>query len=279
MRRLDQPGPAAETRIDACPTRLVPLVTTLTPGLTLAESVTRPLVEAGFTAATVRLSDATMAPFRYVRPGPADGPAHVAWFDGPYAPEGPVHVIEANLTFGWTDGAPALHCHATWIEPDGARRGGHILPTETILVAPVRIQAWGSTSVRIESAPDPETNFTLFQPRGDGERGAGVGLGVVARVKPNQDLTEAVETVAAAHGLRAATVRGSLGSLVGARFTDGHTVPDHATEVLVRHGVVRDGAATLELAVVDMRGEVHAGVLARGENAVCITFDLFLDPG
>ncbi|MBN8929082.1 MAG: DUF296 domain-containing protein [Rhodospirillales bacterium] len=277
MRRLTQPGPVAPARIDAFGAALVPLVTMLEPGRTLAEAVTRPLVAAGFTAATLRLTDDGMDPFRYVRPGPADGPAHVAWFDGPYAPAGEVRVTEANATFGWTDGAPALHCHAAWIEPDGARRGGHILPTETVLAAPVRMEAWGTTTVRIESAPDAETNFTLFQPVGAPDGAGAPGSGIVARLKPNEDLTAAVEALAAAHGLREAVVRGSLGSLVGARFADGHVVPDHATEVLVRRGELRAGVATLELVVVDMQGEVHAGVLARGENAVCITFDLFLD--
>ena len=71
-------------------------------------------------------------------------------------------------------------------------------------------------------------------------------------------------------------VRGSLGSLVGACFTDGTTVPDDATEVLVRRGFVRDGRAALDLLAVDMRGRVHEGWLARGANPVCITFDLFL---
>ena len=31
------------------------------------------------------------------------------------------------------------------------------------------------------------------------------------------------------------------------------------------------------LLVVDMQGQVHEGWLRRGENPVCITFDLFLE--
>ncbi len=52
---------------------------------------------------------------------------------------------------------------------------------------------------------------------------------------------------------------------------------DHATEVLVRQGWVRNGRAALELLVVDMNGDVHEGWLERGENPVCITFDLVLE--
>jgi hypothetical protein len=53
-------------------------------------------------------------------------------------------------------------------------------------------------------------------------------------------------------------------------------VPDNATEVLVRNGHVRNGRAALDLLVVDGQGHVHEGWLERGENPVCITFDLLM---
>jgi len=96
-------------------------------------------------------------------------------------------------------------------------------------------------------------------------------------VKPNEDILSAIETVCRDAGLRDAEIRGSLGSLVGACFTNGRRIDDHATEVLVRQGRVRDGEAALDLLVVDMQGAVHQGWLARGENPVCITFDLVLE--
>jgi hypothetical protein len=86
-----------------------------------------------------------------------------------------------------------------------------------------------------------------------------------------------VEAIARQHQMPNATIRGTLGSLVGTCFADGRTVADHATEVLVREGVVANGVATLDLLVVDMRGTVHGGILARGKNAVCITADLVLE--
>jgi hypothetical protein len=133
--------------------------------------------------------------------------------------------------------------------------------------------------VRIATSLDPETNFTLFQasefqPSGAG-RGAGAGL--VARIKPNEDIITSMETIARDNGVGNAVVRGSLGSLIGACFKNGNRVADLATEVLVREGHIRDGKACLDLLVVDMRGQVHAGWLQRGENPVCITFDLFIE--
>lgn len=273
MRHLVQPGPVHPVRIDSFGGVPVPLRFALRAGLSLTEALTGPLVEAGFRSATLTVVGGAMNPFRYVMPGPADDASHVAYFTAPLAPEGVTRIEQANATFGWMDGKPFLHCHAAWVEADGSRRGGHILPGDSIVCEETIVEAWGFRDIAVAAAPDAETNFTLFQPSGI----CTSGKGVFARVKPNEDITLAVETIAAAHGMRNAVVRGSLGSLIGARFTDGAEIPDHATEVLVRRGIVRDGVAELDLLVVDMAGQVHGGRLARGENPVCITFDLVLE--
>jgi predicted DNA-binding protein with PD1-like motif len=273
MRRLTQPGPVHPVRIDICPGTLEPLRFTLRAGLSLTEALTGPLVEAGFRSATVVVKGGALSPFRYVMPGPADSTEHVAYFTAPRAPEGVTRIEQANATLGWSDGKPMLHCHAAWVEPDGQRRGGHILPVDSIVCEETAVEAWGFRDIAVATEPDLETNFTLLQPRGT----SATGNAVFARVKPNEDIVRAVETIAAAHGMRDATVRGSLGSLIGARFAGGGGVDDHATEVLVRHGSVRDGKADLDLLVVDMKGAVHDGRLLPGENPVCITFDLVLE--
>ena len=232
------------------------------------------MVAAGFESGTLILSGAALGPFRYVMPNPAPDDTHVAWFSATQAPEGVSMIEQANATFGWTDGAPAIHCHAVWREPDDSRRGGHILPHETWLARPAHAQGWGFSGARIETRHDEETNFTLFQLKPLAEPARG---GIVARIKPNEDILAAIETIARDHGVADAVVRGSLGSLIGARFADGTGVDDHATEVLVREGHVRGGGAALDLLVVDMQGRVHDGWLAHGANPVCITFDLFLE--
>jgi predicted DNA-binding protein with PD1-like motif len=272
IRSLRQPGPTHPNRIDCARGNPEPLRYGLRPGVTLNEALTAPLVEAGFQCGTVTFGEVALNPFRYVMPGPADDDSHVAYFSAPQAPEGTTRIERAQATFGWADGKPFVHCHAVWIEPDGRRRGGHILPHETIVASPGEAIAWGFRNIRIEAKPDPETNFTLFQPSGSGSGG-----GLVARIKPNEDILTALESIAREQGIPNATVRGTLGSLIGARFTHGERVDDHATEVLVREGYIRDGAAALDLLVVDMRGEVHEGWLQRGENPVCITFDIVLE--
>jgi predicted DNA-binding protein with PD1-like motif len=274
MRTLVQPGPVHPRRIDWFRDDPHALRFPLRAGTTLAESLTAPLVEGGFQAGTIVFGDAAVKPFRYVTPGPPDGPRHVAYFSAPRAPEGISRIEQANATFGWMDGKPFVHCHAAWTEPDGSRRGGHILPQETIIAETAEARAWGFTNVRIAAQADEETNFPLFQPSGTSVQGA---AGIIARVKPNQDILTAVQTIGRDTLITEATVRGSLGSLIGARFSDGGRVDDHATEVLVRQGWVRNGRAALELIVVDMNGDVHEGWLERGENPVCITFDLVLE--
>jgi predicted DNA-binding protein with PD1-like motif len=272
IRSLRQPGPTHPSRIDAFRGVSHALHFDLRAGVTLNQAITAPLVEAGFQSGTVTFRGTALNPFRYVMPGPADNESHVAYFSTPSAPSGITRIEQANATFGWAGGKPFIHCHAAWIEPDGSRRGGHILPLETIVAEAGEAIAWGFPTVRIEAQPDPETNFALFQPSG-----TTTGQDLVARIKPNEDIIEALETIARTHGIGNAVVRGSLGSLIGACFTDGGKVGDHATEVLVREGHIRDGRAALDLLVVDMRGHVHEGWLQRGENPVCITFDIVLE--
>lgn len=279
MRRLAQPGPAPSDRIVARSGSAESMTFALAAGVSLNEALTAPLVAAGLASAAVVFEGAVLAPFRYYLPGPSSDPTHAAWFAGPHEAAS-ARVERANATFGWRDGAPYVHCHAVWIEPDGTRRGGHIIPEATIVQAPALARAWGLRDVAIRAMADAETNFTLFAPA---EGPAGEGL-IAARIRPNEDLCTSIEALCRARGIAAAAIRGSLGSLVGARFTDGGVVADLATEVLVRSGGVRpgvDGAprAEITLLVADTEGVVHEGVLAREENAVCITFELFLEPG
>jgi predicted DNA-binding protein with PD1-like motif len=130
---------------------------------------------------------------------------------------------------------------------------------------------------------DEETRFSLLRPRRladaalarPGERRC-----VVAKIRPNEDLCTAIERVAADHRIASARIAGSVGSLVGATFADGREVADVATEILVLRGAVASVSgtprATLEVALIDPRGDVHAGTLARGGNAVLICFELVL---
>ncbi|HEX5326079.1 MAG TPA: DUF296 domain-containing protein [Acetobacteraceae bacterium] len=276
MRRLRQPGPAAPERIEsvACHGRAIEFM--LEPGLSLNEALTRPLIAAGMRSGSLSFAGGAFGPFSYVTPGPPRDAQHVAYFSDPRSP-GEARVEIANATFGWRDGVPFVHCHGAWIEPDGSRSGGHVLPHETVIAEGSRVRAWGVADVTIRAEPDPETNFTLFHPVATDAPTPSARF-VVARICPNEEIGAALSELCRRHGLAQAIVRGSLGSLIGARFADGGEVTDHATEVLVRSGRCGPGSdAELDMVVVDMQGMVHDGRLQAGENAVCITFELMIE--
>ena len=193
MRILQQPGPLGFPRVDMASGAVERISFDLRANVTLHEAVTGPMVAAGFQGGTVVVEGLALSPFRYVMPGPPDDASHVAYFTAPVAPAGITQLERANLTFGWADGAPFLHCHAVWIEPDGSRRGGHILPRETVLASCGSATAWGFRDVRVETAFDAETNFTLFGVKGALNTEAGA---VMARIRPNEDVTLAVEALA-----------------------------------------------------------------------------------
>lgn len=280
IRQLAQPGPAPAERVESAVGRCVVLEFDLQPGLTLNAAVTGPLVAAGFGAAQVELSGGAFAPLAYVMPALSPDADHVAWYSATFTPAGTTRLERGNVTFGRREGAPFLHCHALWREADGRRGGGHILPHEAVVAEPIRARAFGAAEVETTADFDPETNFTLFTRHAVSAPQGGPRI-VFARVRPNTDIFAAVETLARRHGLGAAQLRGCVGSLIGARFTDAPACADFATEAFITAGTVApDGTgalkAEMEVALVGLSGALAEGRLARGENAVLITFELAL---
>ena len=71
-----------------------------------------------------------------------------------------------------------------------------------------------------EAQPDQETNFKLFQVTATAARVDG-SPALVVRVRPNQDLCLALESLCAQRDIRRARIVGGVGSLVGTVFDDG----------------------------------------------------------
>jgi len=66
-------------------------------------------------------------------------------------------------------------------------------------------------------------------------------------------------------------------------FEDGRTVEPFVTELLVRDGAIRPNkngelAARIDIAMIDYKGGLSEGVLARGKNPVLVTFELVVQP-
>lgn len=278
MRTLTQPGPIANPRIVSIAGDAASLLYRLEPDQTLLSAITAPLVEAGLQGAAIEITGGTFSRLAYVIPAVPDDDTHVAYFSGTHRAIGVTRLDFATATFGWRDGAPALHCHGIWTDAEGVLRGGHILAADTFLSAPAEARAFAMAEVRIEVRPDPETNFPLLTPITEGP---GRGRMIAARIRPNVDLCLALEEICRRHGVQEVILRGSLGSLVGAHFEDGTVIEDDATEILIRTGhVTMHGGelrAELDISSIDMNGAVYHGRIIRGENAVCITFEAMLE--
>src|SRR5450830_1353526 len=240
-RSARHPGAPDPVRIVSLAGNAASLDFTLQAGMNLRDAISAPLAAAGIQGATVRFENLRVSPHHFLMPA---------------------------------------------LSHDGKRQGGHLLTDQTIVAAPAVAQAWGLQHATMETRFDPETNYTLFHPAvvnvaqhaGDSTGGPRT---VLARIRPDQDLNMAIEDICRAHGIRHARVRGSVGSIIGAEFEDGRVVEDLATEILVKQGHVQVGAdglcCHLEIVLIDPRGNVCEGVLARGRNPVLICFELVLE--
>lgn len=109
---------------------------------------------------------------------------------------------------------------------------------------------------------------------------------VVARVRPNEDLTSAVETLCGEHGIRRAVIRGVVGSLIDANLAFGTPDDEHivtvkgpGVEILNVSGEVKssesgEAMASLSATVADTKGQMYAGRLCRGSNLSFITIEV-----
>jgi len=255
----------------------------LAPGNSLLESLACLLADRGATSGALRLSGGAFRPFSYVMPAASPDDEHVAWFSDRFeVPEG-VRFVEGSVTFGLRNGDPWLHCHAIWIEPGGVRRCGHLLPDQIVISEPIRVCGCTIRGADFMVVADPESNFSLFEPRPQ----PGVDAtpahpkALAVRLRPNVDVCTALETICTDHGFKAAVVQGGVGSVVGTVFKDGRRVLPIATEMMIRSGRIEPETsgklqATLDVALVDDTEAVSEGHLKRGDNPVLITFELVL---
>jgi predicted DNA-binding protein with PD1-like motif len=281
MRQILHPGPVAPERVTAVASQPFPLHFTLEPGHMVDEAIAKGFAASGCVGGFVALQGGRYEPFRYVIPAASADADHVAWYSATFELVGPVEIARACAIVGRRDGKPFLHCHGIWNTTDGLRMG-HLLAPGTRVAEVVHVTGIGSREVTFEARPDPETNFTLFEPtRVAGAAADLIGARVLlVKVRPNEDIILAIERVCARHGIGAANVYG-IGSLNEVRFADGRRVESHATEILIQKGRAQsiDGCprVRLDIDVVDMEGRIHSGEIVRGDNPVCVTFELVIE--
>ena len=281
--RIDQPGPAPAERILAVEARGRAFEMVLPAGLPLLEAVRRGFAAQGFTSGVVTFGRLALAPFAYVMPALSETPEHAAFYSDIFRPGGVTWLESGAMTFGERDRQPFFHAHALWREADGKRSGGHILPEDgTVVAEEARVTAFGLDGAGSQARVDPETNFKLFEPVARPPAGARTDTRAFAmRLRPNQDFAGCLEDFCAARAIARATLRGGVGSTIGARFDHGLVIGNFATEIYLRDATIAADtsgkpAAALDIGLVDYTGQVAEGRLKRGANPVLMTMELVL---
>ena len=300
MRSIQHPGQPSAQRVAAQQVELEPFALELPGHMSLMQAVAQSMQGIGAQCATFRMQGGGFEPFSYVMPALAKTSAHAVYFSDTYPVEGAVRLETASVTFGQRDGKPWLHSHAIWIEASGRRHCGHLLPDDIQVNHPIQAQGVAVRGATFTVCPDGETNFTLFVPLKSMARSSQTTAGVNAaqkppassqtprskgyalRVAPNIDICTALETFCRDRGITHAKVQGGVGSTVGAVFDDGRVVEPFVTELLIRNGEIFTNAAgqtqaQLDVSMVDYKGGVSEGRLARGQNPVLVTFELALE--
>lgn len=281
MRRVRQPGPAEAARAVAVPARAIPIEAELAPGRPLLDALHGLIATCGAETACLSLADGRLDPFGYVMPAVSPDAAHAAWYSAPRHPAGGAAWQQGAVTVGWRKGAPFFHCHGIWTEAAGARGGGHVLPEHAVIAAPMRARGLGLAGARFVTVDDAETGFHLFQPVASGEVAAPDALAL--RLRPNGDITLALEELGRAAGFTGARLAGGVGSTIGARFADGRLVEPFATELFITDAQVHcaggaGSASRLAIGLVDMTGALAEGSLRRGDNPILMTLEAVLAP-
>lgn len=278
---IAHPGPVAQRRHALAWARAVPLDFTLARGGAVETGLAKAVAAAGCDSACVGIDGGRFDPFRYVLPAASPDSEHAAWYSATIAPEGGVTVERATAIVGRRDGAGFVHCHGLWQDEGASPALGHMLPSESFPAEAVRVRGVGLRGAVFESRHDRETNFRLFaaEPVQGGEAGGRSALAVTLR--PNQDISFALEAICRDAGIRRATILG-IGSLNGARFESGPGMESYASEFFVTEGRLEEMPAgsvvRLDIAIVDMRGAIFHGRLVRGENPICVTAELVVVP-
>jgi predicted DNA-binding protein with PD1-like motif len=283
MRSIKQPGRPAPERIQWAEARGRAFSFMLEAGLPLLEAARRGFAAEGFAGGTLNIGGGTLAPFAYVMPALSRTDENAAFYSDTFRPAGITRLRTGAMTLGQRDGAAFFHCHALWTQGDGRASGGHILPEETVVAEAFAVDAFGIDGAVFTAEPDPETNFKLFGPVPSAATGAKTtGRAYALRLRPNQDFAGALERFCREQGVASAKLHGGVGSIIGARFSDGRSVEPFATEMAVRSGAIVSDAsgalqATLDVALVDYLGGLSVGRLIRGDNPVLMTMELVLE--
>lgn len=278
--KIKHPGPVSPERIISREGRLVVTEICLKKGSTLIDAVSQVLEPMGIRGAGVHFENLKLQPANYVMPTYSHDDQHVAFYSATKnEPEG-ITVDIGRATYGYRGGIPFMHFHGLW-KKDGKQQGGHLLATDCVVAEDCKAVAYSASGVGITSMDDKETNFTIFTPESMAEpdRSDQGRKCVVATVKANEDLQEALIKICKKHALNNPKVWTGIGSTVGGVFENGNIVEEIPTELMIFEGTVNGEQAYIDTVLIDAEGNYHFGTLQQGQNPVLILFELVLAEG
>jgi len=278
---LVHPGTAAPARLTSVASGVVVERLSLAPGHRLVDAIDEELVRLGLDSAQVDLVGGPLRRVSYCFPALSTDGATAAWYSATHEAVVPAELVGGSATVGRRDGERFMHCHAAWFDAFGELRGGHLWADTVVGEAPVEVVLHAFDAATLTSDTDEETRMPVFTPSVVARLDAPGARrrAVMSRVRPGIELHDAIHQVMAVAGFTRASVRGSLGSLVGATLVreDGvATSVGPATEVALSGHVSADDTHLTGI-VIDRYGMVAIGELAEAGNLVAVTFELLVE--
>lgn len=165
-RSMAHPGPVAPVRLAHVATRgqrqwsLV-----LAPGQVLLTALTTALAAQGVKAAALALLGGELQSVAYCLPIPDPEGQVIATYGTPLVLQNAC-LLRGSATLGQAaDGAPVVHCHATFADAQGTVRGGHVLTDRTMVGnRPVSVLVTALDGMDLRLGFDPETRLHMLKP-------------------------------------------------------------------------------------------------------------------
>ncbi|MEM0899796.1 MAG: hypothetical protein AAGI92_07580 [Pseudomonadota bacterium] len=275
---MEHPGPVSEQRIVALPSAIRSVSGPCgESGQSLAKAISVFSTQHGIKSAVGTIRNCGLSKTRFTTGGPArDGrAANYTWI----REFGPTYVSEAVFTLGVDlDGEPFVHCHAVM---DGdeipLRSGGHLFPNDCLLDSNFGVELHGLVDVELTQQPDAETLHSVFEPNIAGDNP--IPESYFIRLRPNLDVTEALEKACSDLRISNATILPSIGSLNAPLLRGNNSdiqFDDVGMEVMRFSGEVRGGRAIVQAMICNGAGELFKGELAPGQAPICVTAELLL---
>ena len=165
-RTMVHPGPVAPVRLEPVAARgQRQWRLSLAPGQVLLQALTDALAAQGVRTAALALLGGELETVAYCLPIPDPEGQVIATYGAPLVLHH-VALLRASATLGQAaDGAPVIHCHASFADADGTVRGGHVLPDRTVVGRrPVTVLATALDGIDLRLGFDPETRLHMLRP-------------------------------------------------------------------------------------------------------------------